>query len=40
MVAIMDRGRELGLHHYLHGSIDEVLTVLKARRTAATSAGV
>ncbi len=30
MLAAMDRGRELGLRHYLHGSTDEVLTVLEA----------
>jgi N-acetylglucosaminyldiphosphoundecaprenol N-acetyl-beta-D-mannosaminyltransferase len=30
MLATMDRGRELGLRHYLHGSTDEVLTVLEA----------
>jgi N-acetylglucosaminyldiphosphoundecaprenol N-acetyl-beta-D-mannosaminyltransferase len=30
MLATMDRGRELGLRHYLHGNTDEVLTVLEA----------
>jgi N-acetylglucosaminyldiphosphoundecaprenol N-acetyl-beta-D-mannosaminyltransferase len=30
MLAAMDRGREVGLRHYLHGSTDEVLTVLEA----------
>jgi len=30
MLATMDRGRELGLRHYLHGSTDEVLTALEA----------
>ncbi len=30
MLAAMDRGRELGLRHYLHGSTDKVLTVLEA----------
>jgi N-acetylglucosaminyldiphosphoundecaprenol N-acetyl-beta-D-mannosaminyltransferase len=30
MLAAMDRGREFGLRHYLHGSTDEVLTVLEA----------
>src|SRR5664280_90903 len=30
MLATMDRGRDLGLRHYLHGSTDEVLTVLEA----------
>ncbi len=31
MLAAMDRGRELGLRHYLHGSTDEVLKVLEAQ---------
>ncbi|MFZ2057573.1 MAG: WecB/TagA/CpsF family glycosyltransferase [Acidimicrobiales bacterium] len=31
MLATMDRGRELGLRHYLHGSTDEVLTALDAQ---------
>jgi N-acetylglucosaminyldiphosphoundecaprenol N-acetyl-beta-D-mannosaminyltransferase len=30
MLATMDRGREFGLRHYLHGSTDEVVTVLEA----------
>jgi len=30
MLAAMDRGRELGLRHYLHGSTDEVVTMLEA----------
>ena len=30
MLATMDRGREIGLRHYLHGSTDEVLAVLEA----------
>jgi len=30
MLTAMDRGREFGLRHYLHGSTDEVLTVLEA----------
>jgi N-acetylglucosaminyldiphosphoundecaprenol N-acetyl-beta-D-mannosaminyltransferase len=30
MLATMERGRELGLRHYLHGTTDEVLTVLEA----------
>jgi len=30
MLATMDRGRKLGLRHYLHGSTDEVLTMLEA----------
>ena len=30
MLAAMDRGRSLGLRHYLHGSTDEVLTALEA----------
>ena len=30
MLATLDRGRELGLRHYLHGATDEVLAVLEA----------
>jgi N-acetylglucosaminyldiphosphoundecaprenol N-acetyl-beta-D-mannosaminyltransferase len=30
MLASMDRGRKLGLRHYLHGSTDEVLKALEA----------